>query len=258
MRQRRISLRLKRMADRSSILDPQSSKAPLLFAWLVHLYTASETVLAFLSLLLIEQKRFQEAFWLMTLAVIIDASDGTLARRARVKELIPWFDGDRLEDIVDYLNYVVVPSFFLLQADLLPRNDAVWLAAVPLLASAYGFCRKEAKTADHFFLGFPSYWNIVAFYFYVMQTPRWMNAFLILILSALVFVPIRYLYPSRTPVLRSLTLSLGIIWGSLICVMIYLLPQRSTFIALVSLLYPAYYTILSLWLELQRQHSPSA
>jgi len=187
----------------------------------------------------------------MALAVLIDASDGTLARLVRVKEQIPWFDGDRLEDIVDYLNYVLVPSLFLIRAELLPPEDAFWLAAVPLVASAYGFCQKEAKTPDHFFLGFPSYWNIVVIYLYVMRTPRWINAFLILILSALVFVPLKYLYPSRSPILRGLTNTLGAIWGILVFLMIYQLPEPSFYMVLASLLFPAYYFILSLWIAVR-------
>jgi phosphatidylcholine synthase len=222
--------------------------AKLVLAWLVHLYTASGVVLALFSVLLIQAADFQNAFWLMALAVAIDASDGTLARAARVKELIPWFDGDRLEDIIDYLNYVLVPCLLLVRAELLPRSDAVWLAAIPMLASAYGFCQKQAKTADHFFLGFPSYWNIFAFYFYVLQTPRWINAFVILALSALVFVPIKYIYPSRSPVLRGLTIALGTIWGALVLIMIYFLPAPPVGVVWASLVFPAYYTALSLWL----------
>src|SRR3990167_4779241 len=93
----------------------------IIFAWLVHLYTASGAVLAFFALLLIEQGKFPEAFSLLALAVLIDASDGTLARLARVKEVIPWFDGDRLEDIIDYLNYVLVPCLLLIGADQIGR-----------------------------------------------------------------------------------------------------------------------------------------
>jgi len=224
-------------------------------AWLVHLYTASGAILAFLALFFIERLEFQTAFWLMSLAVLIDATDGTLARLARVKEFIPWFDGDRLEDIIDYLNYVLVPAVFLIEADLLPRDDALWLAAAPLLASAYGFCQKEAKTQDHFFLGFPSYWNIVSFYFYVLRTPRWVNAFLILIFSGLVFVPIKYLYPSRSPILRGTTVSLGALWGIVVLLIIYSLPDPPRFLAPASLLFPAYYMILSLWLALRSGRS---
>lgn len=238
------------MEDRSSIINHQSSKVPILLAWLVHLYTASGAAIAFFALFLIEQAKFQEAFWLMSLAVVVDATDGALARAARVKEMIPSLDGDRLEDIVDYLNYVLVPSFLLIRADLLPQGDALWLAAVPLLASAYGFCQREAKTPDHFFLGFPSYWNIVALYLYVMQTPPWVNAFLILILSLLVFVPLKYLYPSRSPILRGLTLSLGGVWGIMVLLTIYQLPQPPSFLVFASLLFPAYYVFLSLYLSL--------
>ncbi|MCH7569363.1 MAG: CDP-diacylglycerol O-phosphatidyltransferase [Deltaproteobacteria bacterium] len=206
-----------------------------------------------MAIFLIEQSRFQEAFWLMALAVVIDATDGTLARRAHVKEIISWFDGDRLEDIVDYLNYVLVPCVLMIRADLLPKEDDLWLVGLPLLASAYGFCQKAAKTSDHYFLGFPSYWNIVAFYFYVLKTPLWVNAFLVLIFSALVFVPIRYLYPSRSPVLRGLTVSLGVLWGIMVLIIIYLLPQPPTSLVLGSLLFPAYYLILSFWLEASRR-----
>jgi phosphatidylcholine synthase len=220
----------------------------LISAWLVHLYTASGVVLALLSILLIERGDFQNAFWLMALAVAIDASDGTLARAARVKEVIPRFDGDRLEDIIDYLNYVLVPCLLLIRAGLLPERDAVWLAAVPMLASAYGFCQKEAKTADHFFLGFPSYWNIVALYLYVVGTPLWVNGLLVLALSVLVFVPIKYVYPSRSPAFRGLTITLGIIWGVLILAMIQYLPTPPRLVVFSSLAFPVYYTVLSLWL----------
>ena len=224
----------------------------VLRAWCVHLYTALGVVVAFLSILAIENADFRQAFWLMSLAVAIDATDGTLARAARVKELIPWFDGDRLEDITDYLNYVIVPCLFLLRAELLPPQDARWLAALPLVASAYGFCQRDAKTADYFFLGFPSYWNIVAFYLYVLKTPLWINAFFIIILSILIFVPVRYIYPSRSPRFRTQTNLLGVLWGVALLLIIYRLPEPSATLVFASLAYPAYYISLSLWLELRR------
>lgn len=229
-----------------------------IFAWLVHLYSALGTVVAFVAVLFTDQLKFREAFFLMTLAVLIDASDGTLARVARVKERLPNFDGDRLEDIIDYLNYVFVPCLLLIRANLLPPQDALWLVAFPLLASAYGFCQKQAKTADHFFLGFPSYWNIVALYLYVLRAPLWLNAFLIIGLSILVFVPIRYVYPSRSPYLRTLTNSLGILWGLAILAMIYWLPEPPRELVLASLFFPVYYVCLSFLLELRRVKSGNA
>lgn len=227
----------------------------LVLAWLVHFYTALGAVIAFAAVLCIEQKLYQQTFWLMFLAVVVDATDGTLARALRVKELIPWFDGDRLEDIVDYANYVIVPAVFLFRSDLLPDQDAWWLAALPLVASAYGFCQKEAKTADHYFLGFPSYWNILAFYFYVLKTPPWVNAFAVIIFSLLVFVPIRYVYPSRSSYLKTFTNLFGVVWGAMLLWVIYGLPESRPGIVFASLVYPAYYAALSLKLEGDRLRS---
>ena len=224
----------------------------LILAWLVHLYTALGVVVGFIAVLSIEQGNFRAAFLLMAIAVGLDATDGMLARAARVKEVIPWFDGEMLDAIVDYFNYVIVPCLLLLRANLLPADDALWLAMLPLLASAYGFCHKSAKTADHFFLGFPSYWNIVVFYLYVLKIPMWLNAFLVIGLSLLVFVPIRFVYPSRSPRYRLLTNLLGALWAAVIFYAMYRLPDPPRAVMFASLIFPAYYTGLSLWLEYRR------
>lgn len=230
----------------------------LIFAWLVHLYTASGVVLGFIATLSIDQGNFKHALLLMALAVFIDATDGALARLMRVKELLPWFDGSLLDNLVDYFTYVIVPALFLLRANLLPPQDALWLALLPLLASAYGFCRTDAKTDDNFFLGFPSYWNIVAFYFYVLNTPLWLNAFVTIALSILVFVPIKFIYPSRAPRYRASIIFFGAIWGIAIIWVLFTLPAPPRALAVASLLFPAYYMALSFWLEFRRlSQSPS-
>ena len=226
--------------------------ANLIFAWLVHLYTALGAVLGLYTILVIDESNFRLAFFLMAGTVIIDATDGALARAARVKEVLPWFDGALLDNLVDYLNYVIVPCLFLLRAGLLPPQDALWLAVLPVLSSAYGFCQRDAKTADHFFLGFPSYWNIVFFYLYTLKTALWINAFLIIILSILVFVPMRFIYPSRAPRFRYQTNMFGAIWGATVLYLIHRLPDPPVWILLASLTFPAYYALLSLWLELRR------
>jgi phosphatidylcholine synthase len=226
--------------------------ANLTFAWLVHFYTAFGAVVGLYTILAIDEANFRLAFLLMAVTVIIDATDGALARTARVKAIIPWFDGALLDNLVDYLNYVIAPTLLMLRTRLVPEQDALWLAALPVLSSAYGFCQRDAKTADHFFLGFPSYWNIVFFYLYALQTALWINAFLIIALSILVFVPMRFIYPSRAPRFRSQTNILGAIWGATVLYLIHRLPNPPLWLLLASLLFPAYYTILSLWLELRR------
>jgi phosphatidylcholine synthase len=215
----------------------------------VHLYTASGAVLAFLIVLAAFQGDTRQALWLGLIALIIDSTDGTLARRFRVSETLPWFDGRRLDDIVDYLTYVFAPVLLLWSGNYLPQgNTGMILAALPLLASSYQFCRVDAKTDDHFFLGFPSYWNVVAFYTIVLGlTPATVSAIFV-ICSLLVFVPIRYVYPSRTGAFRWLTLALTGIW--LLCYALILpqLPTPNGVLSSFSLLYLAYYLGLSLYL----------
>jgi phosphatidylcholine synthase len=126
------------------------------------------------------------------------------------------------------------------------------LAGLPLLASCYQFCRVDAKTADHFFLGFPSYWNVVAFYVIVMGVSPVATAVLLLTCSVLVFVPVRYIYPSQTRVLRGLNISLTAAWLVAYAVLLLQMPQPNPLVLALSLAYIAYYIVLSLYLTLTR------
>jgi phosphatidylcholine synthase len=225
-------------------------------AWGVHLLTASSAPAGVLAVLASERGDPVTAMWWMAYTIAIDSFDGTLARAVGVKRVLPFFDGTRLDDVVDYFTYVVVPALFLLHMRLLPAAGGVAVALCPVLASAYGFCRTDAKTTDHFFTGFPSYWNIVAFYLYALGWSPVANAVVVVAFSIGVFVPIRYLYPSRTPTLRWLTVSLGIAWALAVLYAIAMLSRTGTVphtLVVVSLAYPVYYFALSLLLD--RRHA---
>ncbi|MSO83031.1 MAG: CDP-diacylglycerol O-phosphatidyltransferase [Acidobacteria bacterium] len=225
----------------------------MITAWLAHLYTASGALFAFLALNRIFYDRYRDAFFWLFLAVIVDATDGALARRAAVASRLPWFDGAKLDDIVDYLTYVFVPAFLVWHALLVPDRWSTAVVGALLLSSAYGFNRNDAKTQDHFFTGFPSYWNIVAFYLYLAGWAREVNAGILLVLAALVFVPVRYIYPSRTLAWRGPTLALGALWGALMIVMLWRMPAVPQWMIWNSLIFPAYYLLLSLALEGRRR-----
>ena len=225
--------------------------------WLVHLYTASSVVCGFLALTRIFYDRYRDAFFWLAVAVLVDATDGVLARRNDVASRLPQFNGAKLDDIVDYVTYVFVPAFFAWHALLVPERAGMLVAAAMLLSSAYGFNKDDAKTADHFFTGFPSYWNIVVFYLFVAGWPPELNLVILLGLSVLVFVPIHYLYPSRSPVFRRLTVGLGAVWGILVMVMLWQMPSVSRTVFWLSLVFPVYYVLLSFGLELRRRMSSS-
>jgi phosphatidylcholine synthase len=220
-------------------------------AWLVHLFTASGIVCAFMAAASIFEHDYRAGFFWLAAQVVIDAVDGVMARRARVKEVLPWFDGAKLDDIVDYVSYVFVPALFIWRALVVP--DAwMWPVVIAmLLSSAYGFSRTDAKTEDHFFTGFPSYWNLVAMYIFIAQWPPPVNAAILLTLAALVFVPFKWVYPSRTPVLAVLTNVLGAVWALLMLRMLWQHPDIPPMLFWSSWVFPAYYVGLSsvLWLR---------
>ncbi|HEY8516980.1 MAG TPA: CDP-alcohol phosphatidyltransferase family protein [Candidatus Binatia bacterium] len=231
----------------------ESTNSPSLLrlaaCWAVHFYTASGALTAFASLHAIFHDDLRAAFLWLYVAVVIDSTDGMLARLAGVKRYLPYFDGAKLDDIVDYLTFVVVPIVLMVQIGTLASTLGLFAACAALLASAYRFCHADAKTPDHYFTGFPSYWNIVALYLWVFDAPPEVSAWIVVVLAVLVFVPLRFIYPSRMTVLRKPTIVLGVVWAVMVAVVLLRVPTRSAWLAALSMFYPAYYTLLSFYLQ---------
>jgi phosphatidylcholine synthase len=235
---------------------PRTSGVATFAAWMVHLYTATGVAIAFLTVVAVIEGDTVEALWLGLVAMVVDGTDGMLARHLQVKKRVPWFDGALLDNIVDYLTYAFTPMVLLWSAGYLGEGtSATVLAVVPLLASAYQFCRVDAKTDDHLFLGFPSYWNIAAFYVIVLDLQPVSVAIVLLVCAILVFVPIGYVYPSRTDLLRRLTLVLTTIWLASYAVLLVQLPDPSPVWLAISLAYVVYYVALSLYLTARRSRA---
>ncbi len=251
MRLRTLALPETDLSDRAKML-----------AWSVHLFTASGAVWGMFALLAIFNEQWTLAFVWMGVTLFVDSFDGVLARAARVKTVLPNFDGALLDNMIDYLNYVVVPAIFLYQSNLLPANAPMIGPAFIVLASAFQFCQTDAKTDDHFFLGFPSYWNIVAFYLMIVSPKPWVSLAVILFLCALIFVPIKYVYPSRTVRFQRLTWLVSGIWGAANIVILVQYPVVNPQLLWISMLGCVYYVGLSFYLMVQDQnqvvHVPSS
>lgn len=229
------------------------SRQQRLAAWLVHLFTAFGAVFGLLTFWAIHQGLFLGAFWLMSAALFIDSVDGILARRANTKVAAPKIDGALLDNIVDYINYVMAPAFFLSVSQLLPAGWEIIGASVIVLASAYQFTQPEAKTKDHFFKGFPSYWNIVVFYLFFWQTSPWTNLVIVFTLSILVFVPIKYVYPSRLDYLtrnqwlQQAMLAATVLWGVATAALLFVYPETNRLLVGLSIGYAIFYVLISLY-----------
>lgn len=234
------------MIANHSAESSSSSRETLLVAcaWGVHLFTASGAFLGLLAIHYAAQGDIRGAFAAMAIATVVDSADGPMARAVHVKERAPAIDGALLDNIIDYLTYVIAPLYLMIRAGVLTAGwPGLAMAAAVCLASAYGFCHVEAKSSH--FRGFPSYWNLVAFYLFCLELGPAINMAIVTVLTVLVFVPIHFIYPNRTPALRSLTLTLGVAWAVVTLAMIPELPAHNPILLLLSLSYIAYYLVAS-------------
>src|SRR6478735_1403157 len=221
-------------------------------AGLVHAYTATGAVLALLMVHFSYQGEVETVLWLFLVAMVVDGTDGFLARHFHVKRVMPGFDGALLDNVVDYLTYAFAPMVLLWANGYLPGGVLGGVcASVPLVASCYQFCRADAKTDDHFFLGFPSYWNIVAFYVVVFDLGPAATTAVLLALTVLIFVPVKYVYPSRTETLWYTNMALSTAFLVLFGAITAALPDVPLVLTALSLAYLAYYVAISLWLTLR-------
>ncbi len=225
---------------------PPAGRSRKAFAWCVHLVTALGVVCALCATLAVFQHQWMACFAWLAVAVLIDAVDGTLARWVDVKSVLPGFDGALLDNLVDFLTYVFVPVLFVLESGMLPERWRFAGAATILLSSAYQFCQGDAKTQDHSFKGFPSYWNLVVFYLFVCNAGPWTELLVVALCVVLVFIPVKYVYPSRTPHWRRLTLGLSVVWGATVLAMMALHPHAPAWLIALSMAYIGYYVALSL------------
>lgn len=210
----------------------------------MHLLTASGAVWGVLALDAVAAGRPRAALGWLAPALVVDAIDGTLARRARVGEFLPQIDGALLDNLIDYLNYVVVPAALIGTAGFLPPRLAVAGAATICLVSAFQFAHREAKTASQF-RGFPSYWNVVAAYLLLLDLPRAAAAALVALLAAAALTPLRFPYPSRAGGLFSWPVVAGALWLAALGVAVWLHPRAPRALVLGSLVYPVAYLAAS-------------
>jgi len=230
----------------TSVLAHKPNPLRVIAAWGVHLFTALGAVCGLLAILAIFEQDWRAMIIWMIVAMLIDGFDGMLARWADVKTYASGIDGALLDNILDYLNYVLVPAIFLIKADVLPTGLRLLGACSILLTSAYQFTQTDAKTEDHHFKGFPSYWNVAALYMLLMNLPQWLNFGFLMLFNIMVFIPIKYIYPTRNNYLRKLTLALTYLYGAIGIWGLIQYPNQPKWVVWASFVYVAYYIVLSI------------
>lgn len=230
-------------------------------AWAVHLLTASGVGLAFLAAAETSAERPDPRVvfaWLIA-AVAVDAVDGPLARAVDVKRRLPHVQGRTIDDIVDYLTFTFIPLLLAWRMHWVPGAAFVVPA---LVASVLGFANTGAKQeGDGFFGGFPSYWNVFAFYagVWAERSGPWGPGLLVLGLAVLTVAPVRFLYPNLAPRPWRVPLLVGAwAWAVLLAAMLPAYPRPAAWLVVLSLVYPAFYVGLSVALDVRGRASRRA
>ena len=233
---------------------PITTRGQSVRAHLVHVYTASGAGFAFLAAIEIcaAQPEPRWVFFWLAVAVVVDATDGPLARACEVKFRAPRFDGRKIGDIVDYLTFTFLPLLLVWRMGWIPEPGALWVIPA-LVASLFGFASTGAKQEEAgFFLGFPSYWNIYAFYagpLFLYFGPL-VPGLILLGLTVLTVAPVRFIYPNLAPRRwRKLVLFGAAAWLVLLVVMLPRYPEPPAWLLWLSLVYPIFYVVLSLALD---------
>ena len=183
-------------------------------AWAVHGFTASGAVLGFLAIISILNNDLVGAFLWLGLALLIDGIDGSLARKIGVLDKTPNIDGSTLDNVIDYLNYVIIPALMIYWFQMVPNGWEIILPAGMFAVSLYTFANMNMKTNDYYFSGFPAVWNIVVLYFYILNTHPIINVIIILLLFVFTFIPIKFVHPLRVKKIRNLTIFCTVLWSA--------------------------------------------
>ena len=185
-----------------------------LAAFGVHAFTALGVVFGFQALIEAAAHRWEAAFAWLGLALVVDGLDGPLARYMSITEKLPRFSGERLDLIIDYTTYVVVPAYIIYEAKLVPPELATTGSAIILLASLFHFTDKKSKTEDGFFVGFPALWNVVALYFFIFAVPQKIAFATLSFFALLTFIPFKWIHPVRVRKLRPVTFAVMGLWSA--------------------------------------------
>jgi CDP-diacylglycerol--serine O-phosphatidyltransferase len=108
--------------------------------------TAANIVVGFVSMLAAADGRFNLAVYLLVCAVLLDMSDGLLARKLHVTSKF----GQEMDSLSDSLSFCAAPAFLVHQAILQPlRGFGVAVAVLYVLAGVYRLARFNLISDEH-------------------------------------------------------------------------------------------------------------
>ncbi len=182
-------------------------------AWSVHALTLSGLLWATLAVFALVDGHIAMMWLWLGIALVVDGLDGTLARHARVKEVVPWLDGSALDIVIDYLTWTFIPAMFIVaHLPSGPRLVGAALMALILISSMFCYANERWKSTDHYFVGFPAAWNVVALILYLLGTGAAFNGVVIVLLAIATLIPTHYTHPFRVKHLMVPNILAAVAW----------------------------------------------
>ncbi len=234
-------------------------------AWSVHIFTATGIVFALLAIIAISNHNFIWAMYWLIIAFVIDGVDGTLARKFRTKEVLPYMEGKNIDFVIDFATYAIIPAYFFYEAFwlvdgvkyyVLPETEWVRFFAVSvlLLVSAVYYGKEPMVSKDMYFIGFPVMWNaVIYFVFFILKLDPWINFSLIMIFSILHFVPLKWAYPSQNKNNQKLNLIFGAVFLISNAFILFYFPDEPLWLRLVSGSYLPFILGYTLWVSFKKE-----
>lgn len=235
----------------TDMMDKINGRRSAASAWAVHALTGSGAALGVLALAAVVADDAKAALLWLGAALLIDGLDGSLARKVNVKAALPWFSGDTLDLVIDYLNYVVVPAVFIYRFGLLPDALSLVGAIYIVLTSLYCFCNTQMKSGDNYFVGFPAIWNVIALYLYVIPFPPMVAFAIVIVIGVLTFTTIKFVHPFRVQHFRLWNIGATALWMLTSLVLILQHPVMPVWATVIWGITSVYFVGVCLWRTLR-------
>lgn len=159
--------------------------------FLIHLWTMVGLGFAMLAAQAIVAGDFEAAARFLLLVLVVDHTDGTLARRFKVREHIPRVSGETLDLITDVIGLTFVPMLFCWKAGVFLPGFGAAIAVAASMTCSLKYSMKSRILEEGYSLGAPPIFLSVLLFWLLDLPPVWATAYTIALII-LCWLPIRY------------------------------------------------------------------
>lgn len=169
------------------------SAQPRIYHWtfVVHLWTLTGLAFAAFALKATVEGDFDTAARLLFGVLLVDFTDGTLARALNVKQRMPLISGEIIDYIHDLVGMTFVPMFFFWRAGLFLEPYGFALVVAATLAATLKYAMKPSLLSLGYSLGAPPIFLSVFLCYFLELSPT-LSTIYTLGLLALVLLPLPF------------------------------------------------------------------